>query len=134
MKKKASCIVILNDKREIVLQKRSNNPNIFFSGYWGMFGGAALENESAEECIKREFYEETGYNIKEIKYLFQIEEHCIESVYLGFIKSETILKCYEGERKEAFTFSELSQLNISEYHRKIIENVKKNYLYMNDSI
>ena len=47
-------VVIENAEGEILLQHRRND------GFWGLPGGALDEEESIEECLIREVFEETG--------------------------------------------------------------------------
>ena len=50
--------VILNERRELLLQRRSDN------GQWGLPGGSVEIGESVTEAIKREVQEETGLLIE----------------------------------------------------------------------
>ncbi|MEJ9111987.1 NUDIX hydrolase [Bacillus paramobilis] len=50
--------IILNEKNEILLQLRTD------FNRWGIIGGALEYNETLEETLKREVYEETGLIIK----------------------------------------------------------------------
>jgi len=50
--------VILNERRELLLQRRSDN------GQWGLPGGSVEIGESVSEAIKREVQEETGLLIE----------------------------------------------------------------------
>lgn len=47
-------VIIINEKDEILLQKRADN------GYWGYPAGSMELGESFEECARREVLEETG--------------------------------------------------------------------------
>jgi ADP-ribose pyrophosphatase YjhB (NUDIX family) len=49
--------VIITKNNEILLIKRANKP---FKGYWGLPGGGKEDNETFEECAKREVMEEVG--------------------------------------------------------------------------
>jgi 8-oxo-dGTP pyrophosphatase MutT (NUDIX family) len=49
-----SCVVVLNDNREVLLQKRSDSLD------WGTIGGALELGESFEEAAARELHEEAG--------------------------------------------------------------------------
>jgi 8-oxo-dGTP pyrophosphatase MutT (NUDIX family) len=49
-----SCVVVLNEAREILLQKRSDSLD------WGTIGGALELGESFEEAATRELHEEAG--------------------------------------------------------------------------
>lgn len=61
-----SSAVIVNEKNEILLQKRYNNKNI-----WGIIGGAMNYGESSVETVIREVKEETNLDIS-IDYLIGI--------------------------------------------------------------
>lgn len=58
------CVVFKSreDSYEVVLIRRKSEP---FKGYWALPGGFIEMSETAEECVKRELFEETG--IKNIK-------------------------------------------------------------------
>ena len=49
---------VLNDRNEVCLIRRADN------GLWAMPGGYQDLGETPAECAAREFYEETGYQIK----------------------------------------------------------------------
>ena len=42
---------------KVLLIKRTNEP---FKGMWGLVGGALYNNETLDECVKREIFEKTG--------------------------------------------------------------------------
>ncbi|MGE7883567.1 NUDIX hydrolase [Bacillus sp. NPDC094077] len=50
--------IILNEKNEILLQLRTD------FNHWGIIGGALEYNETLEDALKREVFEETGLIIK----------------------------------------------------------------------
>ncbi|HHT7171347.1 TPA: NUDIX hydrolase [Bacillus cereus] len=50
--------IILNEKNQILMQLRTD------FNRWGIIGGALEYNETLEDALKREVYEETGLNIK----------------------------------------------------------------------
>lgn len=56
-----STIIVLNNKNEVLLQKRID------TGDWGIPGGSLELGESFEEAAHRELYEETGLKIKSLK-------------------------------------------------------------------
>lgn len=118
---RASCLMLLTSEDEIVLQKRSNATGVFFPGLWGPIGGGANVNESARDCILRECFEETGWVPSLLQPLFSVYEHCAETVFFSRVDCIQSLKCMEGERLQAFKFSALANLNISPYHKMIIQ-------------
>ena len=62
--KKASTIILINSKREFLLQLRDEKKSIPYPGYWSFFGGEIEKNESPLKAIKREVLEEIGINLK----------------------------------------------------------------------
>ncbi len=62
----ATVAIIRNEKGEILVTKRAKNPGI---GMLDMPGGFIDERESAEQAVAREVREETGLEVKAIKYL-----------------------------------------------------------------
>ena len=58
----ASAIIPYYEKR-ILLQKRSNNPSIYYPSFWGCFGGALNKRENYEKAIIREVKEELNVDV-----------------------------------------------------------------------
>ncbi|MBP5492772.1 MAG: NUDIX hydrolase [Clostridiales bacterium] len=58
-------IIFLNERNEILLQKRTDN------GLWGYPGGSMELGESFEECARREAQEESGLICDELEYFCQ---------------------------------------------------------------
>ncbi|MBP5655413.1 MAG: NUDIX hydrolase [Clostridiales bacterium] len=50
----AAGVIVINDRNEVLLQKRADN------GFWGLPAGSMELGESFEECARRELFEETG--------------------------------------------------------------------------
>ena len=50
--------LIFDDEKKICLQERDDKLEINCPGLWGLFGGTATKNESLEEAVKREVFEE----------------------------------------------------------------------------
>ena len=58
----AGCsVMIINDRGELLLQKRSDN------GLWGLPGGAMEIAETYEEAARRELFEEAGIKVGDLK-------------------------------------------------------------------
>ncbi len=57
-----ACVLILNEKKEVLLQRRTDN------GFWAYPGGSMEPGESFEECAKREVLEETGLECLHLSY------------------------------------------------------------------
>ena len=57
----ASKAIIVN-KNQYLLQLRDKKKNIVAPNFWGFFGGKLKKNETPEQCIQRELYEELLIN------------------------------------------------------------------------
>lgn len=91
-------VIIINDKNEILLGKRTDN------GYWDYPAGSMELGESFEECARREVFEETGLTCGKLEYFMELsgEESFYEypngdQVYLAVIIY--ICRDFSGEMK-----------------------------------
>jgi len=91
-----SAVIVLNEKNEILLQKRVDN------GLWALHGGAIEVDEEIESAARREMYEETGLIADELEF-FKVfsgkKNHHIypngDEVYI--IDNIFVCKKYHGE-------------------------------------
>lgn len=69
----ADCVVFCNDSDglSVLLIERANEP---FKGCWAFPGGFMDMEENAEDCAKRELKEETGMEVRSLKYLGTFSE------------------------------------------------------------
>ena len=78
-----SCVTVRHRDGSFLLMRRSpdkpNWPNIWEIGA----GGSALKGETAEECARRELYEETGISCGNLTYLGRYREGV--HIYEGFL-------------------------------------------------
>lgn len=58
----AASVILEDDKGNILLGRRTDNH------MWGYFGGSMEIDESAEDCAKRELFEETGLIAEELQF------------------------------------------------------------------
>ncbi|GAA0133949.1 NUDIX hydrolase [Paenibacillus sp. YSY-4.3] len=58
-----SCVLIFNENRELLLQRRTDTND------WGTIGGALELGESLEETAARELFEETSLTAKSFKFI-----------------------------------------------------------------
>jgi 8-oxo-dGTP pyrophosphatase MutT (NUDIX family) len=115
----------------VMLEKRTD------SNRWGLIGGGLNIDESLEQCIVREIYEETGLSINESDLHFvkiysdpsRIAEYpdgnvlrIITVFYLIDLCEQAILKCSdESQELRFFSYEELKELTIAETQKHIIE-------------
>ena len=80
--------------------KKEEDPN---EGKWIGIGGKFLENESPEECMLREVYEETGLTLESWSYrgivTFVSDKWEGEYMHLftALAKTDDVIECNEGE-------------------------------------
>lgn len=114
--------IILNEKGEVLLIKRKNEP---FKGFWALPGGFVEYGEMVENAVLREVKEETGLDVEIIK-LFNVYSdpkrdprgHTISIVYYckikgGFLKGG-------DDAKEARWINFVQDLNLAFDHNKIL--------------
>ena len=65
-------LAILHVEDKFLMQLRDDVPGIVYSGHWGLFGGHIEENETPEEAVTRELFEEIGYKKIEHLKLFRV--------------------------------------------------------------
>ena len=91
---RAISVCIINDGKEILMQKRSKNKKSY-PNLWSIFvKGHVMAGESSTEACKREIFEELGVSINEseLKYLYTIREELIISEdYIERIFFDTFL-------------------------------------------
>ena len=64
-----SATVIVRRDDKVLLIKRNIKP---FKNYWALIGGAKEDNETFEDCAKRELKEEVGLEVEDLRYLTEI--------------------------------------------------------------
>lgn len=59
-----ACDMILIEDGKVLLIKRGREP---FLGQWAIPGGRIEDDETAEDCLRREMKEETGLDVEPVK-------------------------------------------------------------------
>lgn len=124
-------LVLYNDKKQILLQHRSEDAPRW-PGYWALFGGGVEGNETVEEALRRELLEEIGYEVKNPR-IFATEESVSEDGLL--IKGNIFVEKYDasqpliigdgGQGFGWFTLEEALQLKITDIRRKGLLKMQK---------
>ena len=68
-------VLLLNEKRELLLQKRADN------GLWGYPGGSMELGESFKDCARREVQEETGLICGNLEHFMNVSGEEVHYVY-----------------------------------------------------
>ena len=122
--------LIIKDGK-ILLVKRANEPN---KGKWSIPGGVVKLGESLIEALKREIIEETGLEIDVLDVACVSEEIVRDdgSVKFHYVIIDFFAKVVGGQLKVGSDaeearwvgFDELDNIEIVDFVRKLIENVK----------
>lgn len=121
-------VVIINDKNEILLQKRSRFKRVNPSK-WGICGGKADLGETTEDSGIRETFEEIGVmlNKDELKFLSMATEKKIHFTVYYVRKNVDINECKlqqeEVEEVKYFKIEELQNLDHEGF--EWLDNLKK---------
>ncbi len=96
---------ILNDKNEVLLNLIRREDSLDEYPYFESPGGGKKENEDLIDCLRREIKEETGYIIKDIRYLGEVRDYYnvlymknISHYYYARIESHSISSKDEYEK------------------------------------
>lgn len=111
-------------KLSILLVRRKYEP---FKGKWAIPGGFVLENESLEEAVERELYEETGVKINYLEQLFTFGNpkrdprgRVVSVAYFGLVRSN-VFKLSASTDAEQVNWFEIDKLpKLSFDHKEII--------------
>jgi 8-oxo-dGTP pyrophosphatase MutT (NUDIX family) len=77
----ASVAIILLDDSRYLMQLRDQKSGIFYPGHWGCFGGGMEAGETPEAALRRELFEELGYESDAVSYFtrFSFDFSCCGS-------------------------------------------------------
>jgi 8-oxo-dGTP pyrophosphatase MutT (NUDIX family) len=110
--KEASCIVLLNEDKKILLLKRSQTTN-WEPGKWSLVGGKIDLGEDAQQAAIRECGEETGLGIKGNKliYCFTMKEDDYEvNFFIGVSEGSDVRLNSEHTEYKWVTPNEITEL------------------------
>lgn len=109
----------------VLLIKRKYDP---FKGQWAIPGGFVINNESLEEAVERELFEETGIKINYLEQLYTFgnpkrdpRSRVVSVAYFGLIKPSAfkIFASTDAEEVQWFKINELPTLSFD--HEEILQ-------------
>ena len=101
-KKKVAGVLMLKGD-SLLLQHRDDKEGLPYAGKWSIPSGHLEMSESAEECAKREFLEETDYRLEALKPLTVMkdkddtETEYLLTLFWTCYDGTQRLQCYEGQ-------------------------------------
>lgn len=114
--------ILLNDRGEVLLQQRDDKPTLRYPGYWTFFGGAVEADESPDEAMRRELWEELKI---ELPLTFWMRYECpartvpgkfrtVNHVYVGRMTRDIkTLRLLEGQAMRYFTQEQSAKLTLA---------------------
>lgn len=122
----AHAILIADDR--YVLQLRDDKPQIAAPGMWSFFGGKVEKDETPQEAVVREVWEEIGLRLDAPPLFFKTEEFSTfwnAVVGYNFFESDCTASwsehtLREGRDARAFRFEETTALPMTELSRRVL--------------
>nr|BBH87261.1 hypothetical protein KTC_20120 [Thermosporothrix sp. COM3] len=111
---KGTNIIFLNEKEQVLLQLRDDNPAIPYPNMWALPGGHIDAGESPFECIVREAKEELGIELHEAA-LFVAAERAYGTEYTYWAKASFRLdqiRLSEGQKVQWFTYEQIQAMHL----------------------
>ena len=124
MKRKGCSIIFLNDRRQVLLFLRDDNPAIPYPNMWDIPGGHVEEDETPAQCIVREMKEEMGLELEGF-HLFSIREYNDRIEYTYWKKDNLDIDridLKEGQRLRWFKENEAKKTDLACGFNQVIED------------
>ena len=117
--------IIIDTENKVLLNKRKKNTTL--SGYWEFPGGKIKPNETLNQALSRELFEELGIKIGNTDPLDSIEyqyaEHDVVLLPFRIIDYTGTPKGLEGQELMWCSFNQLQNVNILPANRLLIERL-----------
>ncbi len=110
-------MIILNERREVLLLLREQRPDITFPGHWTLPGGHIRAHESAEHAAYREMREETGLSVRLSPWIvyrrYDDDQTLVhQSLYYGTARHDTPVRLGEETDYAWVSFDRLNHYRI----------------------
>jgi ADP-ribose pyrophosphatase YjhB (NUDIX family)/predicted nucleotidyltransferase len=118
----AVSMAILKHKSKILLLKRTSD-DYLYPNMWTLPGGYLKKNETFEECIRREIFEETGLSGLDIIGLFKHKKVITKRVAVGCFLvqlNNQEINLSEHSNYGFFDFKKLNNLNLTPECKKVL--------------
>ena len=134
MIKSSGAIIYVNKK--YLLQLRDKKKNIYYPGFWGVFGGLLENNEEFKKGLEREVIEDTNLSVSANKmvlsnnFIFFNHEKRVRKYFECKILGNKKIILIEGKAYKFFSFEQIKKLNVvpldfAAIHYHFLSTVKK---------
>ncbi len=114
-------IVLLNSHDNALLQLRDEKAGLSASGLWVFPGGHTEPDEDILTCAKREFFEETNYHCKNLRWLMQINDSFLSQtltnlhIFWDHYDGYSQIICQEGQALEFISRKRAMDISVPGY-------------------
>ncbi|MBV9575706.1 MAG: (deoxy)nucleoside triphosphate pyrophosphohydrolase [Gammaproteobacteria bacterium] len=117
--------IVKKQEKILIGQRPIGKP---YSGYWEFPGGKIEENESGQEALTRELYEELGVQVETAYFCFEHTHTYPDKTVLLEIWLVSAFSgepyCKENQILRWVTFTEMMELRVLEGNLPIVEKIK----------
>lgn len=124
-------ILLYNKKKQILLQHKADDAKRL-PGYWAFFGGGLEGQETPEQAVRRETWEELDYNLKQPKLVWtqNFSDQYTEGTKYVFVEAydptqKLVLK--EGKDMAWKRIEETKYLKIVDHDKEVLEKIKEEF-------
>ena len=113
----------------LLLQLRDEKPNLRHAGLWVPPGGHIEQEETIEQCTRREFYEETNYYCESMNWCFALEvQHpqwptFLLGLFWSYYDENQQIKCLEGQALKFIARNESNSLQMPDFFYPIWDKI-----------
>lgn len=115
--------ILINQRGQVLLQQRDDNPAIRYPGHWSLFGGTIEDGEAAAHAVAREVKEEIDFDLRNFG-LFRefVQNNKQEFAFAGELTASLDqLTLSEGQGMNFFYPSQLKELQIRPDDKETLE-------------
>ena len=98
-----AAVALLRENNSVLLQHRDDKPGLNHAGLWVLPGGHREPSETIEQCARREFFEETAYQCKDLHWLLSCDVETDKgnqyqlAVFWALYDEKQPVRCLEGQ-------------------------------------
>jgi 8-oxo-dGTP diphosphatase len=115
MKRSGTSIIFFNSRNQVLLVLRDDKPEIPYPNTWDLPGGHVEENETPEECIRREMLEEIETDVNECRRyaVYDFPDRMEYIFFMEFDAEPGSITLHEGQMLCWYSADELDGLTLA---------------------